>query len=43
VTRLRVLSAQLSSVSNDAVREITQQTEASLSRLVRIKIALGAC
>jgi PAS domain S-box-containing protein len=41
VTRLRVLSAQLSSVSNDAVREITQQTEASLSRLVRIEIALG--
>jgi PAS domain S-box-containing protein len=41
VTRLRVLSAQLSSVSNDAVQEITQQTEASLSRLVRIEIALG--
>jgi PAS domain S-box-containing protein len=41
VTRLRVLSAQLSSVSNDAVREITQQTEASISRLVRIEIALG--
>jgi PAS domain S-box-containing protein len=41
VTRLRVLSAQLSSVSNDAVREITQQTEASLNRLVRIEIALG--
>ena len=41
VTHLRVLSAQLSSVSNDAVREITQQTEASLSRLVRIEIALG--
>ena len=41
VTQLRVLSAQLSSVSNDAVQEITQQTEASLSRLVRIEIALG--
>jgi PAS domain S-box-containing protein len=41
VTKLRVLSAQLSSVSNDAVQEITQQTEASLSRLVRIEIALG--
>ena len=41
VTQLRVLSAQLSSVSNDAVREITQQTEASLSRLVRIGIGLG--
>jgi PAS domain S-box-containing protein len=41
VTRLRVLTAQLSSVSNDAVQEITQQTEASLSRLVRIEIALG--
>jgi PAS domain S-box-containing protein len=41
VTRLRVLSAQLSSVSNDAVQEITQQTEASLSRLVRIEISLG--
>jgi PAS domain S-box-containing protein len=41
VTRLRVLGAQLSSVSNDAVQEITQQTEASLSRLVRIEIALG--
>jgi PAS domain S-box-containing protein len=41
VTRLRVLSAQLSSVSNDAVQEITQQTEASLSRLVRIEVALG--
>jgi PAS domain S-box-containing protein len=41
VTRLRVLSAQLSSVSNDAAREITQQTEASISRLVRIEIALG--
>jgi PAS domain S-box-containing protein len=41
VTRLRVLSAQLSSVSNDAVREITQQTEASLNRLVRIEIGLG--
>jgi PAS domain S-box-containing protein len=41
VTKLRVLSAQLSSVSNDAVQEITQQTEASLSRLVRIELALG--
>jgi PAS domain S-box-containing protein len=41
VTRLRVLSAQLSSVSNDAVREITQQTEASLSRLVQVEIVLG--
>jgi PAS domain S-box-containing protein len=41
VTRLRVLSAQLSSVSNDAAQEITQQTEASISRLVRIEIALG--
>jgi PAS domain S-box-containing protein len=41
VTRLRVLSAQLSSVSNDAVGEITKRTEASLSRLVRIEIALG--
>jgi len=41
VTRLRVLSAQLSSVSNDAAQEITQQTEASITRLVRIEIALG--
>jgi PAS domain S-box-containing protein len=41
VTRLRVLSAQLSSVSNDAVGEITKRTEASLSRLVRIEIVLG--
>ena len=41
VTRLRVLSAQLSSVSNDAVGEMTKHTEASLSRLVRIEIALG--
>jgi PAS domain S-box-containing protein len=41
VTQLRVLSAQLSSVSNDAAREITQVTEASISRLVRIEIALG--
>jgi PAS domain S-box-containing protein len=41
LTQLRVLSAQLSSVSNDAVQEITQQTEASLGRLVRIEIALG--
>jgi hypothetical protein len=41
VTRLRVLSAQLSSVSNDAAQEITQHTEASLSQLVRIEIALG--
>ena len=41
VTRLRVLTAQLSSVSNDAAQEITQQAEASLSRLVRIEIALG--
>jgi diguanylate cyclase (GGDEF)-like protein/PAS domain S-box-containing protein len=41
VTRLRVLSAQLSSVSNDAVGEITRDTEASLSRLVRVEIALG--
>jgi len=41
VTRLRVLTAQLSSVSNDAVGEITKHTEASLSRLVRIEIALG--
>ncbi|HEV2929526.1 MAG TPA: PAS domain-containing protein, partial [Propionibacteriaceae bacterium] len=41
LTRLRVLSAQLSSVSNDAAQEITQQTEASISRLVRIEIALG--
>jgi PAS domain S-box-containing protein len=41
VTKLRVLSAQLSSLSNDAVQEITQQTEASLGRLVRIEISLG--
>jgi PAS domain S-box-containing protein len=41
VTQLRVLSAQLSSVSNDAVGEITKHTEASLSRLVRVEIALG--
>jgi PAS domain S-box-containing protein len=41
VTQLRVLTAQLSSVSNDATQEITQQTEASLNRLVRIEIALG--
>jgi PAS domain S-box-containing protein len=41
VTHLRVLSAQLSSVSNDTVGEITKRTEASLSRLVRIEIALG--
>ena len=41
VTQLRVLSAQLSSVSNDAAREITQVTEASISRLIRIEIALG--
>jgi PAS domain S-box-containing protein len=41
VTKLRILSAQLSSVSNDAVQEITQQTEASLNRLVQIVIALG--
>jgi PAS domain S-box-containing protein len=41
VTQLRVLSAQLSSVANDAAQEITQQTEASLSRLVRIEISLG--
>jgi PAS domain S-box-containing protein len=41
VTQLRVLTAQLSSVSNDAAQEITQQTEASLNRLVRIEIALG--
>ena len=41
MTRLRVLSAQLSSVSNDAAREVTQVTEASISRLVRIEIALG--
>jgi diguanylate cyclase (GGDEF)-like protein/PAS domain S-box-containing protein len=41
VTRLRVLSAQLSSVSNDAVGEITRHTEASLSRLVRVEIVLG--
>ena len=41
VTRLRVLSAQLSSVSNDAAQEITQQAEASLNRLVRIEVGLG--
>jgi PAS domain S-box-containing protein len=41
VTQLRVLSAQLSSVSNDAAREVTQVTEASISRLIRIEIALG--
>src|SRR4029453_9638189 len=41
VTRRRGLSGPLSSVSNDAAQEITQQTEASLSRLVRIEIALG--
>jgi PAS domain S-box-containing protein len=41
LTRLRVLGAQLSSVANDAAQEITSQTEASISRLVRIEIALG--
>ena len=41
VTQLRILSAQLSSVSNDAAREVTQVTEASISRLVQIEIALG--
>ena len=39
--RLRVLTAQLSSVSNDVVGEMTRQTQASLSRVVVIQLALG--
>ena len=39
--RLRVLTAQLSSVSNDVVGEMTRQTQASLSRVVFIQLALG--
>lgn len=39
--RLRVLTAQLSSVSNDVVGEMTRQTQERLSQVVIIQLALG--
>jgi diguanylate cyclase (GGDEF)-like protein/PAS domain S-box-containing protein len=39
--RLRVSGAQVSSISNDAVGQMTLDTEAAFSRLVRVSIALG--
>jgi PAS domain S-box-containing protein len=40
--RLRVLGAQVSTISNDAVGEMTLDAEASLSRVVRVGVVLGA-
>jgi diguanylate cyclase (GGDEF)-like protein/PAS domain S-box-containing protein len=42
VTDLRVIGAQVSSVSNDAVGEMTSNTEQAFARLVQVGIALGA-
>jgi PAS domain S-box-containing protein len=39
--QLRVIGAQVSSITNDAVGEMTKHTESSLSRLVWVSIALG--
>jgi diguanylate cyclase (GGDEF)-like protein/PAS domain S-box-containing protein len=39
--RLRIVTALLSSVSNDVLGEMTHQTQASLSRVVLIQLALG--
>jgi len=41
VRELRVLTAQLSSVSNDVVGEMTRQTQASLDRVVLVQLMLG--
>ena len=39
---VRIVGAQLSSISNDAVGQMTLDTEAAFGRLVRVGIALGA-
>ena len=41
ILELRVIGAQLSSISSDAVGEITNAAQASLDRLVRVGVALG--
>lgn len=41
VLRLRIVGAQVSSVSNDAVGEMTNHAQASLRRLVWVGLALG--
>jgi diguanylate cyclase (GGDEF)-like protein/PAS domain S-box-containing protein len=38
---LRILGGQVTSVSNDAVGQMTRDTEAAFARLVRVGIALG--
>ncbi len=40
--QVRVVGAQLANISNDAVGQMTLDTEAAFSRLVRVSIALGA-
>ena len=40
--QVRVVGAQLSSISNDAVGQMTLDTEAAFARLVQVSIALGA-
>src|SRR5205085_343369 len=39
---LRILGAQLSSVTNDAAGQMTRQAQASLNDLVRVEVLLGA-
>ena len=40
--QVRIVGAQLSSISNDAVGQMTLDTEAAFDRLVRVSIGLGA-
>jgi PAS domain S-box-containing protein len=41
VLRLRIIGAQVSTITNDAVGEMTRDVESTLGRLVRVGIVLG--
>src|SRR5439155_13753569 len=41
ILRLRIIGAQVSTITNDAVGEMTRDVQSTLSRLVRVGIILG--
>src|SRR5206468_3943835 len=41
IQRLRIIGAQVSTITNDAVGEMTRDVEATLARLVRVGVILG--
>jgi PAS domain S-box-containing protein len=41
ILRLRIIGAQVSTITNDAVGEMTRDAESALARLVRVGIVLG--